>query len=308
MVDGVTLATGNRILIKNQSTGSENGIYTVASSGAPTRATDLPTGVDAAGIFTFIEEGTTLADTGWVCTSNSGSAVVDTDALAFAQFSSSTTLTGGTNITVASGAINLDNTIVLTSGSITDNSCTLSFSTTNLSTTGTLAAGVTTVNSSLILAAGSITDSTGAITFDNENLSTTGSVTGGSLITGTMTITGGTITDTTAAVTFGAAHVTARKFTSTSDRRAKHSISNLDQTDCLQKVLQLQGVHYKLNEDETDDAQLGLIAQDVEGIFPEFVETDPKTDMKSINYAQMVAVLVESVKAQQVLIDELRGQ
>jgi hypothetical protein len=45
-VDGVTLATGDRILIKDQSTGSENGIYVVAASGAPTRATDADTGAE----------------------------------------------------------------------------------------------------------------------------------------------------------------------------------------------------------------------------------------------------------------------
>ena len=46
VVDGVTLATGDRILIKNQSTGSENGIYTVNATGAPTRATDADASAD----------------------------------------------------------------------------------------------------------------------------------------------------------------------------------------------------------------------------------------------------------------------
>lgn len=43
VVDGITLATGNRILIKNQASGAENGIYTVNASGVPTRATDADT-------------------------------------------------------------------------------------------------------------------------------------------------------------------------------------------------------------------------------------------------------------------------
>ena len=54
-VDGVVLVTGNRILLKNQTTGADNGIYTVNASGAPTRSTDLPTGDDAANIAVFIE-------------------------------------------------------------------------------------------------------------------------------------------------------------------------------------------------------------------------------------------------------------
>ena len=93
-VDGVVLATGDRILIKNQGTASENGIYIVAASGAPTRATDLPTSSSAAGVFVFVEEGT-LADTGWVCTSNSGSDIVGTNNLTWSQFSSAGAYTAG---------------------------------------------------------------------------------------------------------------------------------------------------------------------------------------------------------------------
>ena len=70
VIDGVTLVTGDRILIKNQATQTENGIYTVNASGAPTRSTDMNTGAEVPGAFTFVEEGTTLADTGWVCTTN----------------------------------------------------------------------------------------------------------------------------------------------------------------------------------------------------------------------------------------------
>lgn len=87
-IDDIALVTGDRILIKNQSTASENGIYVVAASGAPTRASDLAATAEAAGIFTFVEEGTTNGDKGFVCTSNSGSDVVGTDSLNFTTFSS----------------------------------------------------------------------------------------------------------------------------------------------------------------------------------------------------------------------------
>jgi len=69
-IDGVTLATNDRILIKNQSTGAENGIYIVQASGAPTRASDYASGVSVASTFVFVQEGTTNADTGWLCTNN----------------------------------------------------------------------------------------------------------------------------------------------------------------------------------------------------------------------------------------------
>ena len=86
-IDGVTLQTGDRILIKNQSTASQNGIYNVQASGAPSRATDMATGANAAGAFVFVEQGTVNAENGFTCTSDTGSAVVGTNNLTFAQFS-----------------------------------------------------------------------------------------------------------------------------------------------------------------------------------------------------------------------------
>jgi len=86
-IDGITLATGDRILIKDQSTGTQNGIYTVNASGAPTRASDLSTGSDASGAFTFVQRGTVNGDKGFVCTNDEDSATVGTDSLSFTQFS-----------------------------------------------------------------------------------------------------------------------------------------------------------------------------------------------------------------------------
>lgn len=94
-IDGVTLATGNRILIKNQATASQNGIYTVNSSGAPTRATDFdgsPANEVSGGAFTFVEQGTVNVGTGWVVVWD-GNVVVGTDAINFTQFSDTGTVT-----------------------------------------------------------------------------------------------------------------------------------------------------------------------------------------------------------------------
>ena len=102
-LDGVTLSTNDRVLVKDQSTATENGIYVVGSS--PARAADLATGSDAAGMFTFIEQGTVNADNGFVCTSNKGSAVVGTNNLTYAQFS------GAGQITTADGIQKSGNTI-----------------------------------------------------------------------------------------------------------------------------------------------------------------------------------------------------
>ena len=102
-LDGVTLSTNDRVLVKDQSTASENGIYVVGSS--PSRAADLAAGSDAAGMFTFIEQGTVNADNGFVCTSNKGSAITGTNNLTFAQFS------GAGQITTADGLQKSGNTI-----------------------------------------------------------------------------------------------------------------------------------------------------------------------------------------------------
>jgi hypothetical protein len=90
VIDGVTLATGNRILIKNQTTTTENGIYTVNAAGAPTRATDSDATGDLEQAAIFIQEGTVNSDQGWVCTTN-GAIIPGTTGTAWAQF----TGTGG---------------------------------------------------------------------------------------------------------------------------------------------------------------------------------------------------------------------
>ena len=105
-LDGVTLSTNDRVLVKDQSSASENGIYVVGSS--PARADDLAAGVDAAGMFTFVEQGSTNADKGFVCTSNKGSAVVGTNNLAFSQFSGAGNLTAGDGLDKSGNEFSVD--------------------------------------------------------------------------------------------------------------------------------------------------------------------------------------------------------
>ena len=106
-VDGVTLATNDRILIKNQSTGSENGIYTVNASGAPTRATDFDADSEVTGgAFFFAEEGTVNADNGFVLT-NDGAITVGTTALTFTQFSGAGQVIAGSALTKSGNTLNV---------------------------------------------------------------------------------------------------------------------------------------------------------------------------------------------------------
>lgn len=83
-IDGVTLATGDRILLKNQTSSQENGIYVVAATGAPTRSTDMDAWAEVPGAFVAVEEGSSNVDTIWLCTSNSGG-TLNTTAITWQQ-------------------------------------------------------------------------------------------------------------------------------------------------------------------------------------------------------------------------------
>lgn len=84
-VDGIVLATGDRILLKNQTASAANGIYVVAASGAPTRATDFDDWAEVPGAIIAVLVGTTNADTAWLCTSDAGG-TLGTTPIIFTQF------------------------------------------------------------------------------------------------------------------------------------------------------------------------------------------------------------------------------
>src|SRR6056300_39886 len=93
-IDGVALSVGDRVLVKNQTTASENGIYVVASSGW-SRATDADENAEVtSGMFTFIEQGSVNSDTGFVLTTD-GAITVGSTNLEFTLFSASGTLIAG---------------------------------------------------------------------------------------------------------------------------------------------------------------------------------------------------------------------
>ena len=103
-LDGVTLATGDLVLVKNQSTASQNGIYVVGTT--PARSAEFDTYNEHAGSLIAVEEGTAGADTLWLCTSNRGG-TLDTTAIAFTQlFFAAYTAGGGLSLTGDAFSIN----------------------------------------------------------------------------------------------------------------------------------------------------------------------------------------------------------
>lgn len=97
-IDTVALVTGDRVLVKDQADATENGIYIVAASGAPSRADDADQGDLTGGAFVFVEQGSANADNGFVCTSN-GTPTLGTDDVVFAQFSGAGSVTAGAGLT-----------------------------------------------------------------------------------------------------------------------------------------------------------------------------------------------------------------
>lgn len=98
VVDGVTLSgTGTRVLVKDQTTPSQNGIYTTAV-GAWIRVTDMDVWAEVVSAYVFVEEGTVNADTGWVCTVNAGG-TLNTTPITWTQFSGAGQITAGAGLT-----------------------------------------------------------------------------------------------------------------------------------------------------------------------------------------------------------------
>jgi hypothetical protein len=118
-LDGVTLATGDRVLVKNQSTGSENGIYVVKASGAPDRSTDADAGSELTSNFAvFVEEGTVNADQGYTLTNN-GSITIGTTALTFTQFTGLGQIIAGTGLDKTGNTLDIDSTVTTNDGTQT---------------------------------------------------------------------------------------------------------------------------------------------------------------------------------------------
>ncbi|UVM06412.1 gp53-like domain-containing protein [Pseudomonas laurylsulfatiphila] len=104
-IDGVVALVGTRVLVKNQTTASQNGIY-LCANGAWARTNDADTWNDLVSAFVFVEKGTQNADTGWVCTCDPGG-TLGTSAVTVAQFAGAGTVTAGAGIDVAGNQVAL---------------------------------------------------------------------------------------------------------------------------------------------------------------------------------------------------------
>lgn len=109
-IDGVAVVAGDRVLVKNQSTGSANGIYVVAA-GAWTRANDFDQSSEVLGASVFVSEGTTEGNTQWFMTTDDP-ITIGTTALTWAKVGGGANYTAGTGIGISGGVISIDTAVV----------------------------------------------------------------------------------------------------------------------------------------------------------------------------------------------------
>lgn len=115
VIDGVTLATNDRILLKDQTTPAENGIYTVNASGAPTRAIDADSATDIEGAAVFVNEGTVNGNTEWVVTTNAP-ITLNTTGIVWAQFGGPGEYVAGTGLTKTGNSFALTVPVTIANG------------------------------------------------------------------------------------------------------------------------------------------------------------------------------------------------
>jgi hypothetical protein len=121
VIDGVSISTGDRVLLANQTDATKNGIYIVPSAGGTSdadRAPDMPVGTPIRSNATFTQSGTVNATVGFICTNDSPTNIVGTDPLSFIQFTSSDHVQAGNGLSLPGNLMNVNvdaTTIVIAS-------------------------------------------------------------------------------------------------------------------------------------------------------------------------------------------------
>lgn len=191
-IDGVTVTAGERVLVKNQTTTSQNGIY-LASATAWTRALDFDNWLEVPNAFVFVEEGSTQADTGWVCTADTGG-TLNTTAITWAQFSGAGTYVAGDGLTLTGNTFAVGGTtnrISVTADAVDIASTYVGQ--TSITTLGTVATGTwnaTTIGTTKGGTGLTSFTSGGALYATSTSALTTGTLPVGSGGTGAVTLTG----------------------------------------------------------------------------------------------------------------------
>lgn len=166
-IDGVVLAAGDRVLLKNQTTTTENGIYVATAAGAAARAADADTGLELQSAAIFIQKGTANANNAWTCTTDA--IVLGTTPVVWVNFAIAIgVLIAGSNLSdlgnAAAARGNLGLAPVAASGAASDLTGTLA--TAQLPVAGTLAAYL---GSAMAVAGAALGDASATLTVAGGN-------------------------------------------------------------------------------------------------------------------------------------------
>lgn len=226
-IDGVAVIAGERVLVKNQSTASQNGIYVVAA-GVWSRSTDADTDAEVtSGMFTFVEEGTVNDNSGWVL-STANPIVVGTTDLTFVQFSGAGSIEAGDGLVKSGNTINAvgtSNRISVTSDAIDIASTYVGQS--SITTLGTITTG--TWNGTTIGVANGgtgATSLTGFIVGNGTSAFTASSTIAGSAISGDITGNAANVNGTVAIANGGTGATSAAAARTALGATTKYAASN----------------------------------------------------------------------------------
>lgn len=290
-LDGVTLATGDRILLKNQTTASQNGLWVVGADTTCTRPADFAAGANASSVYVLVDEGTINASKSFVCTTDKGAAVVDTDALAFTLFTTTATVDAGNGLTNNGGLldVNVDGTTLQVTGDTLSvlsipNAKLENYSLIVIPGTGLTNGGTVQLGQSVTLeidtavvprlgAPNTFTDTTGA----------TSSITASLVLAGGIGV---------AEKGYFGSDVHASAFYTDSDERLKKNIRPID--DAADVVESLEGVYFDWKSNNKPAA--GFIAQQLQTTFPVAVDAS-NPDHLQVEYTAVVPLLVELSKS-----------
>jgi len=230
-IDGVSLSVGDRVLVKNQSTASENGIYDVAES-TWARSADANTSAEVtSGMFTFVTAGTANDNSGWVLTTNDP-ITLDTTNLTFAQFSGAGSIDAGDGLTKTGNTLNAVGTTdrISVSSDAIDIASTYAGQST-ITTVGTIAAG--TWNGTTIAVANGGTGATtltGYLVGNGTSAVTASATIAGADVSGNISGNAANVTGTVAIANGGTGATTAAGAKSNLGFTTKYAINNTSLT------------------------------------------------------------------------------
>jgi len=185
-IDGFTTSS-SRVLVKNQSTQANNGIY-VSNASTWTRAVDAATWAQLISAFVFVEQGTTQADTGWVCTVDPGGTLGVT-AVTWTQFSGAGTYTAGTGLTLTGSVFSLTNPVSIALGG-TNSTATPTAGGVGYGTGTAHAYSAVGTTGQALISAGAAAPAFGVLALGTANTNVSGTLTATNGGTGVATLTG----------------------------------------------------------------------------------------------------------------------